>query len=70
MKINNEIYREVRCPECKAFVVYDCDLIGTMAKQCDKCGTFNKYTFKQLKTSANLAKIDQYLIETKRKGGK
>jgi len=70
MKINNEIYREVRCPDCKAFVVYDCDLIGTMAKQCEKCGNFNKYTFKQLKTKSNMAKIDTYLVEIKKGGEK
>ena len=66
--IDGKILREIRCPQCKAFVAYDHDLLGTMVKQCPKCGISNTYTFKQLRTSSNLAKINTYLIE-KLKGG-
>lgn len=66
--IDGKILREVRCPECKAFVIYDHDLLGTMVKQCPKCGRSNTFIFKQLRTSSNLAKIEVYLIE-KLKGG-
>lgn len=66
--IDGKILREIRCPDCKAFVAYDHDLLGTLVKQCPKCGRQNTFVFKQLKTRANLDRIEAYLIE-KLKGG-
>ena len=69
VNIDGKIMREVRCPDCKAFVVYDHDLLGTMVKQCPKCGRSNTFIFKQLKTKSNLDKIETYLIQKIEKGG-
>lgn len=65
MIINGRQYREVRCQNCKNYIVYEDDAIGRLAHKCPKCGYLNEIVLKMLKTKANIEKMMKYLVNPK-----
>ncbi len=69
--INGKQYKELRCSKCQRFIVYQNVAAGVLCITCPKCGHFNEWIFKYLKTEENEAMIknNYQLGNNNEKGG-
>lgn len=62
--INGKQYKEILCYRCSSFVIYANVSAGILAIGCPKCGFFNEWSFKYIKTKENTDNIEKkYSIE-------
>ena len=59
IKYNDKQYKELRCACCQNFVIYHNISAGDVLYQCPGCGFVNTWTFKYLKTKANIKRIEE-----------
>lgn len=60
--INQKEYRELRCKNCRKFIVYEYVFAGRIAIQCDRCGELNEFEFRHLNTNENKATINKEFV--------
>lgn len=67
MKIDDKFYRELRCQNCRKFVIYEYVLAGRLAFTCPRCGELSEWKFKHFKTAENVQKVDaEYIINPRK----
>lgn len=70
MIINEKIYREVRCPNCRKLICYEYVYAGRIGFVCPRCDNYSELIFKHLKTIENEDNINKdFTIKPKKKGG-
>lgn len=63
MKINDKLYRELRCNKCRKLICYEYIYAGRVAFNCPRCGEFNEVELKYLRTTDNMKLVaDNYTI--------
>ncbi len=71
IKFKDRQYKELRCAKCQNFVIYHNISAGYALYQCPACGFVNEWTFKYLKTKANVKRIeDDFQLVTSEGGEK
>ena len=52
-------YRELRCSNCRLFIVYEYIFAGRIAIKCKRCDHLNIFVFRHLRTQENKDTIEQ-----------
>lgn len=68
MKLNDKIYRELRCRRCRKLICYEYVYAGRIAFSCPRCGELTEQIFKHLKTANVTDTMKEYQIQPS-KGG-
>ena len=58
MKINDKLYRELRCNKCRKLICYEYIYAGRIAFNCPRCGELSEVELKYLKTTDNMKVMD------------
>lgn len=64
--INDKLYREIRCPDCRRLLGYEYVYAGRLAFYCNRCGELVELDFKHAQTKENIGIIkDEFTINRK-----
>ena len=65
--INDKLYREIRCPNCRRLLGYEYIYAGRLAFYCNRCGELTEMDFKHTQTKENVAIIkDDFTVASKK----
>jgi len=70
MKINDKLYRELRCNKCRKLICYEYIYAGRIAFNCPRCSEFSEVELKYLKTADNMKVMDNDYSINNLKDGK
>jgi len=56
--IDGKIYRELRCNNCRKFIIWEYTFAGRSYYKCPRCGEENVFTFKHYRASAELKEFE------------
>ena len=59
MKINDKLYRELRCQKCRKLICYEYIYAGRIAFNCPRCSELTQIELKYAKTKDNVDTIDK-----------